>query len=77
MVSNPLRMQAGGLEQVDQADRALEGNGVEGDQGLFARLGFDILEDLLLVIDEKIAFRMGGVRDGGHWGSPSMGGSPP
>ena len=49
-------MQARRLQHVDEADRALEGDGVERDQRLFAGRGLDVLEDLLLVVDEKLSF---------------------
>ena len=42
-----LAHQARGLQQVDEADRAFEGDGVERDQRLFAGLGFHVLENLL------------------------------
>src|ERR1700712_2040598 len=46
-----LALQAGRLEEVHEADLALEGDGVEGDERLLARLGLHVLEDLLLVVD--------------------------
>src|ERR1700736_2145729 len=42
------------LQHVHQADRTFEGGGVERDQGLLARCGFDVLENLLLVVDQEI-----------------------
>ena len=45
-----------GLQQVDEADRALESDGVEGDEGLFARHRLYVFELLVLVVDEVITF---------------------
>ena len=47
--------QATCLEQVHKADGALEGHRVKSDQCFFARFGFDVGKDLLLVINQKIA----------------------
>ena len=51
-----LAHQARGLKHVDEADGPLEGHGVEGHERLLTGLGFDVFEDLLLVIDEEIPF---------------------
>ena len=47
------------LQQIDEADRAFERDGVKGDERLFARLRLDVLEYLLLVIDEEVALLVG------------------
>jgi hypothetical protein len=52
----PIALQARRLKQIDQTDRAFERHGMEGDERLLAGFGFGILEDLLLVIDEKSPF---------------------
>ena len=59
-----------GLKQVHQADGPLEGNGVKGDQSLFARLSFDIGKNLLLIVNEKIAWLIRRTADSRHerWG---------
>jgi hypothetical protein len=41
------------LQEIHESDGSLEGHGMKGDERLFARLGFDVLEDLLLVVDER------------------------
>ncbi|MNP00385.1 hypothetical protein D3C76_921740 [compost metagenome] len=51
-----------GLKHIDQADGALEGDGVEGNQDFFAGFGLDVFEDFLFVIDQEVAvFVMGDV----------------
>jgi hypothetical protein len=42
------------LQQVHQADGAFKGDGVEGNEGFFARFGFDILKYFFFVIDEIV-----------------------
>ena len=59
--------QARRLQQVDETDRAFEGDGVEGDQRFLAGLGFDVFEYLLLVIDEIVALLMGGLASRLAW----------
>src|SRR5271165_6685196 len=54
----PLPEEAGCCQGVYQADRSFEGNRMKRYQRLFPRLGFDILEYLLFVIDEIISFFM-------------------
>src|SRR5258708_4657900 len=44
-----------GLQHVDEANRALEGHGMEGDERLLSRCRFDVLENLLFVVDEVVA----------------------
>src|SRR5580658_957812 len=44
------------LQQVHQSDRSFESDGVKGHERFLARLGLDVLEDLLLIVDEVIAF---------------------
>src|SRR5580658_283021 len=61
-----LSHEAYGLEHVDQADRAFEGDRVKSDERLLAGLGFDIFEDLLFVVDEEVAFLVSGQIDGRH-----------
>jgi len=53
-VPKPLRWRRKRLEHVDEADRSFECDGVERDQGLLARYGFDVLEHLLFVVDQEI-----------------------
>src|ERR1700722_5716197 len=61
-----LAHQARGLKHVDQADRPFEGHRVEGHERLFARLGFDVFEDLFLVVDEEISLFVRRCRDSRH-----------
>ena len=61
-----LAHEARGLEHVHEADRAFEGDRVECDERLLSRACFDVLEDLLLIVDEKIAFLVLCFFDGGH-----------
>src|SRR5580704_10871828 len=65
-----LAQQARGLEQVDQADGAFECHGVERDERLFSGLGFDVFEDLLLVVDQVVTFLVRRGRDLGHSSPP-------
>ncbi len=46
-----LAQEPGRLKQVHQTDRTFEGDGVEGDQRLLARLRLHVLKDLFLVVD--------------------------
>jgi hypothetical protein len=43
---------------------------MKGDQGFFTRLSFDIGKDLLLIVNEKIAWLIGRTADSRHerWG---------
>jgi hypothetical protein len=61
-----LALQARGLQQVDEADRAFEGDGVEGDERFLARFGLNVFEDLLFVVDEVFACGVRGFEDFGH-----------
>ncbi len=61
-----LALQAERLQHVDEADRAFESDGMERDQGLFARCGFDVLEDLFFVVDQEVTFLMSGRGHGRH-----------
>jgi hypothetical protein len=65
--------QAGGGQEVDQGDGSLIGNGVDEDERLLARVGFDVGKYLLLDVKKSLAF-------GGDWivnclghGSPYVG----
>ena len=62
------------LEDVHEANGALERDGVESDESLLAGFGFDILEDLFLVVYEEIAFLVCGRCYGCHVGPPCLGG---
>jgi hypothetical protein len=62
-----LALQPRGLQQVDEADRAFEGDGVEGDERLLAGFGLDVGEDLLFVVDEELAFLVQRVGDSWAW----------
>src|SRR5262249_26173312 len=42
-------------QHVHQADRSFERHGVHEDVRLLTRLGLDVLEDLVLVVDDRIA----------------------
>src|SRR5580692_3977435 len=55
-----LSHEAYGLEHIDQADRAFESDCVKRDERFLARLGFDILEDLVFVVDEEVAILVSG-----------------
>ena len=48
-----LAQQAGRLQQVDEADRALEGDSMEGDERFFAGIRLDVLEHLLFIVDQN------------------------
>ena len=54
----PFAVQAYGIENIDQPNRPLEGHGMKADQRFLARLGLHVFENLLFVIDEKIAVFM-------------------
>ncbi|MNP75127.1 hypothetical protein D3C76_1721310 [compost metagenome] len=43
------------MQQVDQANGTLECDGMECQQCFFARLSFDVFEDLLFIVDQEIA----------------------
>src|SRR5450755_1920939 len=43
-----------GLQHIDETDRAFERDRMKCHQCLFARFGFDVLENLLFVIDQKV-----------------------
>jgi len=44
------------LKEVYEADRAFEGDGVKGDEGLLTRLSLDVREYLLFIVDEIVTF---------------------
>ena len=69
----PFPGQADGVEHIDEADGALEGNGVEGDKRLLARFRLHILKNLVFVIDEKIAVLVLFLRDCRHVSIPFSG----
>ncbi len=54
------------LQDIDETDGAFEGDGVECDQRLLARLGFDVFEHLLFVIDQIVALLVGRHGHSGH-----------
>src|SRR5580692_2110605 len=59
---------AGRLKQVDEADRAFEGDRVERHEGFLAGLRLDVLENLFLIVDEGVAFLVSRVGNGWHDG---------
>src|SRR5260370_3914427 len=61
-----LALEAQRLKHVHETNRALEGDGVKGNEGLLARLGFDVLEHLLFIVDQVVALLMSGCGDGRH-----------
>src|SRR3984957_298679 len=61
-------LKAGRLKQVDEADRAFEGDRVERHEGLFPGLRLDVLENLFLIVDEGVAFLVGRMSDRWHRG---------
>src|SRR5277367_6681690 len=69
-----LALQPGRLEEVDETDRALEGDGMESDERFLAGFGFDVLEHLLFVVDQIVARLMGWLRHGWH-GRPLIAGA--
>src|SRR6202048_3126503 len=61
-----LGLQTQRLKHVHEADPAFEGDGVKGDEGFLTRLGLDVLEHLLFVVDQVVALLMRGRSDGRH-----------
>src|SRR5260370_35025310 len=61
-----LALEAQRLQHVHETNRALEGDGVKGNEGLLARLGFDVLEHLLFIVDQVVALLMSGCGDRRH-----------
>src|SRR5258706_1514710 len=61
-----LALEAQRLKHVYETDRAFEGDGMKGHEGLLARLGFDVLEHLLFIVDQVVALLMSGRGDGRH-----------
>src|SRR6266567_4164302 len=49
-----LPLQPQRLENIDEADGAFERDGVEGDECLLTGLCFDVLENLLFIVDKKV-----------------------
>src|ERR1700684_457524 len=56
------------LKQIDEANRAFEGDGVECHKGFFAGLRLDVLENLFLIAEEGVAFLVGRMGDRWHRG---------
>ena len=54
------------LQQVDEADRPFERNGMERDERLFTRQRLHVFEFLVLVIDQEVALLVGWQCHGGH-----------
>jgi hypothetical protein len=62
----PFALEPQRLEDVDETDGAFEGHGMERHECLLARRGFDVLEDLLFVIDQIVALLVGRHGHGRH-----------
>src|ERR1700722_5054619 len=61
-----LAHQARGLQHVDEADRAFEGDRVKRHQGFFTGVCFDVFENFLFVVDQDVALFASGYRYGWH-----------
>ncbi|OAG75467.1 hypothetical protein Amal_03367 [Acetobacter malorum] len=58
------------MQQIYKTDRPFIGDGMKSDEGFFARVGFNVLENLVFIIDEAIAIFMRSVFDFRHGISP-------